>query len=221
MKTYTLAALLLLALSGNAKAAETSFTYGGIYKSLKTAQQTAFSQLSLGFFLRQTSNGQMCPTTRVYLSDGEQEIDLSVTSQGKLLLPLDKKFKQDHAAITLVTDQAMICHLAMEIAVADFELDTISPVKVKQWLAQFNALYSALAGWPGRYFMPKVAGLTFKLDKQTSGGLQYKHNEQVSRIAAESAQRFVLSQAEIENFDDEGALLFGANVSKVTPVLEK
>jgi len=222
MTKITMTALVLLATPSYAFAqSETSFTYGGIYKSLKTAQHTEFSQLSLNFFLLQSRNGEICPTTRVYLSDGNTSYDLSVTKQGKLLLPLDKKLKQDHAAITLVTDEPVTCHLAMEVAVANFELENVTPSKTKQWLGQFDAMYSTLAGWPGKYFMPKITGLTFKLADVAPGGATYKHDNRIIELASAGEHQFILSSEQIARFETQDSFELGATVYKVTPNLAK
>ncbi len=222
MTKLSLSALALIFVSSSVMAStETSFTYGGIYKSLKTAQKTEFSQLSLNFFLKETGTTNICPTTRVYLSDGESSYDLSVTKLGKLLLPLDKKLKQDHAAITLVTDKPVTCHLAMEIAVVDYELEQINPKKTGQWLLQFQAMYEKLAGWPGKYFMPEIIGLKFHLAQAERGGGVY-HNDGTTTILAEpSKATFIIPVDVLSSFEDTGSLEFGAAVLKVTPILEK
>jgi len=218
--TFFGAAALLLASNSAVAVSETSFTYGGIYKSLKTAQNTEFSQLSLNFFLRETGTDRVCPTTRVYLSDGEQSFDLSVTKGGKLLLPLDKKLKQDHAAVTLVTEQEVACHLAMEIAVAEFELEHVTVEKPAQWLAQFKSMYATLAGWPGKYFMPEITGLKFKLAKGSLPNV-YTDDSSAIEFAPLGNNEFVLTAEQVSKFKANGQLKFGATVEKVTPILAK
>lgn len=200
---------------------ETSFTYGGIYKSLKTAQQAEFSALSLNFYLKETGTTNICPTTRVYLSDGEKTIDLSVTKAGKLLLPLDKKLKKDHAAITLVTEQVVTCHLDMEIAVADFELEQITPQKLKQWNTQFNAMFAKLAGWPGKYFMPDISALRFVLASKQHDDSRYKDGNEQIKLAPRGASEFLMEASQIDALSDLAIFSFGGAVVKVTPVLAK
>lgn len=222
MKRFTLgAAALLLATFNTLASNETSFTYGGIYKSLKTAQKTEFSQLALNFYLRESGTANICPTTRVYLSDGEKSFDLSVTKEGKLLLPLDKKLKQDHAAITLVTDKPVTCHLAMEIAVAKYELEHVTPAKVNQWLSQFHAMYEKLAGWPGKYFMPRITGLKLVLADNAQGGGVYANGTEKTILAPPTETTFTIPVELIEQFAKNGKLTFGATIEKVTPILAK
>lgn len=213
------AALLLS--STNALASDTSFTYSGIYKSLKTAGQTEFSQLSLNFYLKEIGRDEICPTSRVYLSDGENSHDLSVTSDGKLLLPLDKKLKKDHAAITLVTDNDVKCHLAMELAVADFELEDVSNTNMLSWLSQFDAMFAKLAGWPGKYFMPGVVGLKFELEQQPASALTL--NGQVIEVStlANGKNYLTLSRDLINELGPDEINALVTKIKKVTPVLEK
>jgi len=214
-----LGAAYVIALScGSVNAAETSFTYSGIYKSLKTAQQSEFSQLSLNFYLRQTGSDKICPTQRVYLADGDNKYTLSVTSSGQLLLPLDKKLKQDHAAITLVTEQPIACHLAMEIAVAEFELGQLSKKNVHSWLTQFNGMYEKLAGWPGKYFMPEITGLMFTLK---DGQAYYVSGDKKQPLALDDNKNYPLTVNQLNKMPTAGHFDFGASLVKVTPILEK
>jgi len=201
--------------------AETSLTYAGIYKSLKTAQQSGFSQLSLNFYLRKTENNTICPTTRVYLGDGTNEYTLSVTKSGQLLLPLDKKLKQDHAAITLVTPQVTKCHLAMEIAVAEFELDNTSKKNIMSWVDQLNGMYAKLAGWPGKYFMPELVGLKFMLAASDSNKNFWLDDNSKQQLTLDSDGNYTLTIEQLETFEYSGHFEFGANLIKVTPILEK
>jgi len=221
MKKLLGAVALLALLSGSVTAAETSFTYSGIYKSLKTAQQSGFSQLSLNFYLRQTGSNKTCPTERVYLADGENQYTLSVTESGQLLLPLDKKLKQDHAAITLVTKEPVACHLAMEIAVVEFELAQLSKHNVQSWLSQFNAMYEKLAGWPGKYFMPEIVGLTFELGHQKNSEAYFISNGKQQALALDARKNYVLMVDKLSMLPNDGHFDFGVAVVKVTPILAK
>ncbi|MDP2561540.1 DUF2987 domain-containing protein [Psychrobium sp. 1_MG-2023] len=215
----TLATVLLL--SGTVQAdVETSFTYGGIYKSLKTAQSSEFSQLSLNFVLLENTTKTLCPTSDVYLSDGENRYDISMSDDGELLIPLDKKLKKDRATITLKTPKANMCHLSMQIEVAEFELENTSSRNVKSWVKQLNGLYETLAGWPGKYFMPELTGLVLEFEANgTSAVYRSVTGDQTFKV--DSDGKLNLSVDTINALDTSGKFVFSQSVVAAKPILEK
>lgn len=196
---------------------ETAFTYAGLYKSLKTSKKSEFSQLKLNFVLKQTGKDALCPTDAVYLGDGEQQYQVLTDKYGALLLPLDKSLKQDHAAIRFKTAPEITCHLSMKISVAEFELDDVTANNLKSWLGQFKDLYSTLAGWPGRYFMPEVAALSLSFDRAAS--LKIIQAENV--IVNEQGNDVSLTTNVIETLTEDALISFNGTLIGVTPVLAK
>lgn len=211
------ASLTQAALAGVA----TSFTYSGLYKSIKTASAAQYSQLSLNFYLLQKSNNEVCPIESSFLSDGENKLDLMVKTNGQMLLPLDKKLKKDHAAITIFTPKKDMCDLRMKIEVASFELEHTTASSLNSWHGQMEALFADLAGWPGRYFMPDVIGLNFHF--KTKGPHQVSIvKEGVSTIVKQTDSKLLfLSTDEIEGLNKNADLVFSAPLVSVTPQLEK
>ncbi|MCG7531572.1 DUF2987 domain-containing protein [Psychrobium sp. MM17-31] len=196
---------------------ETAFTYAGLYKSLKTSKKSEFSQLKLNFVLKQTGKDAVCPTDAVYLGDGEKQYQVLTDKHGALLLPLDKSLKQDHAAIRFKTKSEITCHLSMKISVAEFELEDVTAKNVKSWLGQFKDLYSTLAGWPGRYFMPEVAALSLSFDKAVS--LKITQGENV--LVNEQGNDVSLTTNVIETLAEDAKIYFNGKLISVTPVLAK
>jgi len=197
---------------------ETSFTYTGLYKSLETSKKSDFSQLSLHFLLLDNKTNNRCPTQNIMLSDGEVDHQVMVNETGALLLPLDKKLKKDHAAISFETDESVNCHLSMQIAVADFELDKFSKTNMISWLTQFENIYSTLAGWPGRYFMPSVDGIALYVNENKVDVLVGKTI--VKELIVEHG-RLLLTQETLAALPENSELSFESTVSKVLPTLEK
>jgi len=199
---------------------QTSFTYSGLYKSLKTSKESTFSQLSLNFLLLENKNNSICPVDNVTIADGEQTLKVLMASDGALYLPLDKGLKKDHAAISFKTPKYVGCHLSMEISVAEFELESLTKENMLSWLDQFDALYSRLAGWPGRYFMPSVTGLNFKIiGKNVSAQIESENNVVKTLPLDQSA--LYLSRAAIEQLADNSQLRVIGKLDKVLPRLEK
>lgn len=197
---------------------KTSFTYTGLYKSLEASKKSEFSQLSLHFLLLDNKTNKRCQTEKIMLSDGETEHQVMVNDTGALLLPLDKKLKKDHAAISFETDKAINCHLSMQISVADFELETFSKLDMMSWLNQFEEIYSTLAGWPGRYFMPRVEGIALHVNDNKVDVLVGKTI--VKQLMIEQG-RLLLTRKNLEALPENSKLFFNSAVSKVLPTLEK
>lgn len=221
--TYITSILSFVLLVGSSNVAavdkkKTSFTYTGLYKSLETSKNSEFSQLSLHFLLLDNKTNERCPTQKVMLSDGEVDHQVMVNDIGALLLPLDKKLKKDHAAISFNTDNDINCHLSMQISVADFELDKLSKTNMMSWLNQFDDIYSTLAGWPGRYFMPSVDGLAIHVNDDKVNVLVDRKviNELIIKEG-----RLLLTREALNELPDNSELVFNSVVKKVLPTLEK
>lgn len=219
-----IAAVFFLTSVNHALAAgvETSFTYSGLYKSIKTASANEYSQIALNFYLFKNDKGQnnrVCPIEGGYISDGDKNIELTVNDRGQLLLPLDQSLKRDRAAITIITAEKDLCHLSMRIEVASFELANTSLVSVNAWARQISALYSELAGWPGRYFMPQLTGLNFKLAVSGQQSVYYVDAGQRQLIAETDSDSIYLSLATIEQLAQTGHLEFMNPLVAVTPQL--
>ncbi|NRA61677.1 MAG: DUF2987 domain-containing protein [Psychrobium sp.] len=208
-----------LAATSHANVVETSFTYAGIYSSLKASQQTQFSQISLNFYLMQKGRNAICDTSEVYLSDGEKKVDLIVSNSGQLMLPLYKSFKRDHAAITLLTPSDQACYLSMKIEVADFEFANTNVSNLLSWAEQMSALYSELAGWPGRYFMPAIIGFDLEFKKDVSA--TYLGNLQVQQPIESQANLVYLSLRKLSEVYKEGTMQFNQEIVSVRPRLAK
>jgi hypothetical protein len=202
---------------------ETSFTYNGLYKSIKTASANEFSQVALNFYLLkkqpQLKDPEICPVESGFISDGELKIDLMVSERGQMLLPIDKSLKQDHAAITIITPEPNMCLLKMQIEVASFELANASLRSIKGWTSQITALYAKLAGWPGRYFMPNLVGLNFKLSETGPGVAYFIDADQRQIISKSNIGTIYLSLQELERLSATGRLEFSSELIAVTPQL--
>jgi len=202
---------------------ETSFTYNGLYKSIKTASANEFSQVSLNFYLLKkdvkAGESKVCPVESGYISDGEHTMDLIVTDRGQMLLPLDKSLKQDHAAITIITPQQDMCQLKMQIEVASFELPNASVRSLNGWTTQITALYEKLAGWPGRYFMPNLVGLTFTFSDVESSSAYLVTPQGRQLLASAKADKLYFSLDDLSELPADGQLQFSSELTAVTPRL--
>lgn len=210
--------LILLSSNLSAKDKETSFSYAGIYKSLKTSRESDFSQLVLHFLLLENISRQRCPTDKIMLSDGKSKKEVLVNDEGALLLPLNKSFKTDHAAITFTTNNNINCYLTMQISVAEFELDNFKKSTMMSWLKQFENIYETLAGWPGKYFMPSVNGIAIHTKNKSIDVVV--DNEVALKLLSDNGV-LLLSSDKLNNLPDGSELIFNGIVKKVLPTLEK
>ena len=197
---------------------ESAFTYTGLYKSLKTSKQSEFSQLKLNFLLLQTGGSGLCPTDKVTLGDGEHQYEVLRSEEGALLLPLDKSLKQDHAAIRFTTASNITCHLSMQIKVADFELETLTGANLSSWYNQFEALYSTLAGWPGRYFMPEVTALVLSFDRDIEMAIGKGKQR---KVLTSQHKNLVINRDDIALMIDTPQLTSNGELLSVLPQLSK
>lgn len=202
---------------------ETSFTYSGLYKSIKTASANEYSQISLNFYLLEKGleKERACPIEDGYISDGENRSELTINERGQMLLPLDKSMKRDRAAITIMTARKDMCHLNMRVEVASFELENTSIASVNAWIGQMNGLFAELAGWPGRYFMPELTGLNFKLTTNKVQSVHYVNGGERELIATADADNLFVSLEQLARLPKQGRLVFSAQLLSVTPQLSK
>ena len=224
MKSFLIKPIVLsslLCISSNLFAADqpTSFTYHGLYKTLKTASSSQYSQIKLNFYLLTNQDQKICPISQGFISDGDNSIDLSITKTGKMLLPLDHKLKQDRAAITIFTPEKDMCHLSMRVEVAQFELTNITARSINGWISQMNALYAELAGWPGRYFMPEVIGLNFKFEQDQAALYANSSNEQHQLIGDSTSNKVFLPLAAIAQLTKQQSFTYSIELISVTPQL--
>jgi len=221
----TLALAVLFNGSVIAQSFETSFTYNGLYKSIKTASANEFSQVALNFYLFKKQPQEqaitVCPVESGYISDGEHTMDLIVTGRGQMLLPLDKKLKQDHAAITIITPQENMCQLKMQIEVASFELANSSVQSVNGWASQITALYQKLAGWPGRYLMPDLIGLNFQLRKLGPATVYVVAQGERELVASSQNSQLYLSLNDLAKLPSKGQFEFSSELISATPRLSQ
>lgn len=208
----------LISFSSASAEKESAFTYTGLYKSLKTSKQSEFSQLKLNFLLLETGGTGLCPTNLVTLGDGENKYEVLRSKAGALLLPLDKSLKKDHAAIRFTTAANVTCHLSMEIKVADFELDSLSGANLNSWFNQFEALYSTLAGWPGRYFMPEVTALVLTFDTDTTITLS---DDDTQRVMTTTNGKLTISREDIALMEKSKKVEVTGRLLSVLPKLSK
>jgi hypothetical protein len=224
LKSMLVFALATIPMVSNAYI-ETSFTYSGLYKSLKTSKESSFSQLSLQFLLLENKTRKLCPTDKVFIADGEKKLEVLVNTDGALLLPLDKGLKKDHAAISFNTKNDEACHLSMEISVADFEFDNLSQENLLSWLDQFEALYTRLAGWPGRYFMPSVTGINLTLNGNNVSVQVIVNDNTLQKFTLDNLslenKSLYLSRDAIEQLPAGSQLKIVGDLTKVLPRLEK
>lgn len=199
---------------------ETSFTYTGLYKSLKTSKESDFSQLKLNFLLLENTTKKLCPTDKVMLGDGENHYQVMMNKAGALLLPLDKGLKKDHAAISFHTKAGIGCHLSMQISVAEFELTNVDKINMQSWFGQFENLYSTLAGWPGRYFMPSVTGLNFYVSEPMTR-IDVVVNGKVVKSYDITQSPWYLKKSELDELPEGAKLTFSSKINNVLPQLEK
>ena len=199
---------------------ETSFTYNGLYKSIKTASAAQYSQLSLNFYLLKKASNQVCPIESSFLSDGENKLDLLVKANGQMLLPLDKNLKKDHAAITIPPPEKDMCNLRMKIEVASFELENTTVSSVTSWQSQMQALFADLAGWPGRYFMPDVIGLNFNFAASGQHEVYLMDQGQRTLLKRTQSQLIFISTTELERLNQDANLVFSTPLLSVTQQLE-
>ena len=106
----------------------------------------------------------------------------------------------------------------MQIKVADFELDTLTGANLSSWYNQFEALYSTLAGWPGRYFMPEVTALvlTFDRDIEITVG-----KDKQRKVLTSENKKLVIGREDIALMTDAPQLAFHGELLSVLPQLSK
>ena len=225
MKRFSLAAAALsLSLAAGAAAAQPlEFNYDGLYKSLDTVANGDFAELRLAFYLyEQTPDAsgkrRPCRIASGLITDGVNEAPLVSAANGELLLPHNDKLKQDKAKVRLELAGEQQCALSMQVELADTEMESFRLKDLHRWHGQMSRLFDTLAGWPGRYFMPDVVGVTLEFAEGTDGAVT---------LDGEGAQRYALDKGlvhitvdELDDLPENTRVLLPGQLVRLAPRLE-
>ena len=224
MKRFSLAAAALsLSLAGGVASAQPlEFNYDGLYKSLDTVASGDFSELRLAFYLYEQAPGESgkrkpCRITSGLITDGINEAPLVSAANGELLLPHNDKLKQDKAKVRLELANGQQCALSMQVELADTEMDSFQLKDLHRWHGQMSRLFDTLAGWPGRYFMPDVVGVTLEFAKGTDGEVRLEGDK---RYALDKGLVH-LTVAELDDLPDDTRVLLPGALVRLAPRLEE
>jgi len=156
MKIY--AAALLLMSPG--LFADTVFNYDGFYARMKKSEVAQFSDITLAFELHKTGTNEACTINKARITTDISQDELTIASNGELVLPFDQTLNDNKALIRL--DQpagAEPCDLNFKLR-SKLPIGQHAELKVLQRMhGQFDQLLDSLAGL-GKYWLPDVDGLT-------------------------------------------------------------
>lgn len=197
-------------------AADTQFNYDGFYSRLKKSEKVEYSDITLAFMLQQQATTLPCDVTAARITTDISDDELTVASNGELVLPYSELLNSRKALILLKQpDGAKACDLNFRLRSKlplDAGIEWQQLVKMHQ---QFDGLLKDLAGL-GKYFLPEMTGLTLQFEREVV--MESAPAELASRIQCKMSQCQVLlaDAAELK-----GSLRFNQAPLTVLPLLPR
>ncbi len=188
-----LSVLLFLGLSLSVSAKPISLEYEGFYARLKQLNSGNYPLVDIAFSVPET-NG--CTIKTGFIATEKERFPLVIASHQRLLIPFDDSLKSNRATINLqMKDNAQQCGIAMQIRAK----------QTKKYYAQadlialqqeMNALLRKLQGFPMRYFMADINGVSFQFEQPTTVILDGETQEIETRFNLSADQVSKLSHLE-------------------------
>jgi len=197
-------------------AADTQFNYDGFYSRLKKSEKVEYSDITLAFMLQQQATTLPCDVNTARITTDISDDELTVASNGELVLPYSELLNSRKALILLKQPEgAKACDLNFRLRSKlplDAAIEWPQLVKMHQ---QFDGLLKDLAGL-GKYFLPQMTGVTLQFEREVV--LESAPAELASRVQCKMLQCQVLltDAAELK-----GSLRFNQAPHTVLPLLPR
>lgn len=197
-------------------AADTQFNYDGFYSRLKKSEKVEYSDITLAFMLQQQATTLPCDVTAARITTDISDDELTVASNGELVLPYSELLNSRKALILLQQPEgAKACDLNFRLR-SKLPLDAgIDWAQLQKMHQQFDGLLKDLAGL-GKYFLPEMTGVTLQFEREVV--LESAPAELASRVHCKMLQCQVLltDAAELK-----GSLRFNQAPHTVLPLLPR
>ncbi|WP_319784208.1 DUF2987 domain-containing protein [Oceanisphaera sp. IT1-181] len=142
--------------------------YSGFYKYLAKVKKAKVEQAELGFYLSRADGQGLCTIeSGVIRVDDEVRGQVTVLPHGQFTLTEDKELDLDKAKVVLEVVEETQCNISIQIqsnlTAGNRDLSELRAIEDDMY-----RLLQKMAGWPGKYFVPELQGLT--LNPAVPGG---------------------------------------------------
>lgn len=155
-------ALLLATLTSfslSAQTTELDLDYSNFYKYMKKVKKAELEYADLGFYLARSDGQGLCNIESGYIElDERHKGEVSVLPHGQFVLPYDNDLSLDKALVKLTLTEPQLCDMSVQIQ-ANLDGGDISLTTLRAVEADLYQLLQKMAGWPGKYFTPKLQGI--------------------------------------------------------------
>lgn len=142
--------------------------YSGFYKYLAKVKKAKVEQAELGFYLSRADGQGLCTIeSGVIRVDDEVRGQVTVLPHGQFTLTEDKELDLDKAKVILEVVEQTQCNISIQIQ-SNLVAGNKSLSELRAIEDDMYRLLQKMAGWPGKYFVPELQGLT--LNPAVPGG---------------------------------------------------
>ncbi|MGL4600426.1 MAG: DUF2987 domain-containing protein [Plesiomonas sp.] len=154
---------------GYGYAASQVFEYKTFYDDVSRVNSTDEAKLTarLAYFLRDPQTKQSCKITRITMSAGRHNEQISVDETGEIRVPQDSNLRSINPNITIETANSEPCDLSVQVLATLPITTTISGLQLQVLATDMNTLYQRLGTFFTRSRMPKVGGVIIHFPTET------------------------------------------------------
>lgn len=155
-----IAPICLLASSFAVADTKMVLNYDGFFDRIEKLDEPEFTSVKLAFYLKQLSDGQVCPIKNVTLKTKLKEKPVYFYDTGEVVLPYDKQLDLDKAKVIIDKDTLEECGLDMRLESTELFQSEVSTSRITKLTSQFDGALESLAGMMA-FLTPDVVGVTF------------------------------------------------------------
>ncbi|MBO1519449.1 DUF2987 domain-containing protein [Oceanisphaera pacifica] len=160
MKHSFIIAMLLALPSSQLQAAPLELGYSGFFKYMAKVKKSKVEHADLGFYLSRTDGQGLCQIeSGVVTVDDEIRGEVEVLPHQQFLLPKDKDLDLDKAIVALEMAGTTECDISIQIQ-SNLEGGDVTHTDLRAVEQDMYVLLQKMAGWPGKYFVPELQGIT-------------------------------------------------------------
>ncbi|WP_163934950.1 DUF2987 domain-containing protein [Paraferrimonas sp. SM1919] len=181
--------------------------YEGFYSHLNGFKKGNYKNIDLRFNLAGEKQYQ-CKIQQGKIVTEKSTYPIVLAKDGAILLPFDKQLKTDRAVVELSVNEGdqQSCHLGVSIEASVRRDNDYGAI-----LSELDRVFSDFAGFPMKYFRPKLSGLTLVAQADLKW---HASNGEIISLKATQAHHYFLPKALIE----QGGQLIGP-VDKIRPAM--
>lgn len=195
--TSILLGLLAIPLSFVSNAELLQLEYSSFYSHLRKLNQEELGPLTFAFGFKQVTKKTLCNINSAYIHTDKQDIDITVDSRQRFVLPTEKALQLARAEVFIELRQpANQCDLSVQLEVKSEHIpDVITATDLTQYYAAFEAFFDEMGGFMS-FLMPSPDGVTVYFNAEPNSSAQnapwLPHWDSNSNALALSHEQFSL-----------------------------